>query len=168
MPVCVPGVSVGRIGKSITIRIVSRSEASDGGHSIRGGIIRGLKRVASAANRYGLGDVAERIVTEVLLPDGGSAIDAGNARKVIVGIGTCLAIRGIEGISDGELFYRAIGVPSKRSDVRLTVYIELVFCCAARVRVERKHIGVAGTECGDKLRRRSKGIVVDRGNGVLS
>src|ERR1051326_6574399 len=104
MPVCVPGVSIGRIGKSISIRIVGRSKSSDRGHTICGGIVTGLKGVASAANRYGLGDVAERIVTEVLLPDGGSAIDAGDARKVIVGIGACLAIRGIEGISDGELF----------------------------------------------------------------
>src|SRR5271157_2664126 len=98
------------VARDAAIGVVSGRNAPDLGHVVgRGGISR-LKGDCAA-----LAEVAERIIAEGLR-ENGTAVGAGNAGQVVMGVRATLISAVVERVGDAETCERADGVPGEVSD----------------------------------------------------
>jgi len=74
-------------------------------------VIHRQERYAGAAERYIFFDIPERIVREVLLPDGCATVYARQTCEIVVTVITGLSVMRIKRISDRKLPQSAVRIP---------------------------------------------------------
>lgn len=89
----------GAVGENVAVGVVGGRGTGQSGVLVFG-VVGGLERVAGASGGHGLGEVAESVVREGLLPGGRAAVDAGDTREVVVSVGAVLGVGSVEGIGD--------------------------------------------------------------------
>jgi len=127
----------------VAVGVVGRRETADRGHAVCGSRVGRIEAIGAAR----LVDVAKGVVGEGL-GRGASAVGAGNAREIIVGIVAGLRVGAVERVGDGQLIERAVGIPSEPANIglRLSADIEFELGHAKGVGIVSESVGIAGTK----------------------